>query len=1163
MYQRTFAAVCLVAVLLLPNGGPAICQGAEDTAGLREEFSSPPESARPWVYWFWKNGNIGREGITADLEAMERVGIGGVIMMEVALTVPPGPVEFFSEPWRGLFEHAVDEAGRLGLKVSINSAPGWTGSGGPWIKPEQSMQKVVSSETKVSGPIQLDQTLAQPETLHGFYRDIAVLAFPTPRGDYRIADIREKALYERGPISSRPGVRHAFPGLADYEEIPREEVISIGTIVDLTEKLDNQGRLAWAVPEGSWTILRFGRTSTGQTNRPAALPGLECDKLDTGALDDHFRQFTAQLLADVGQRAGETLVATHLDSWEVGAQNWTAEFREAFRKRRGYDLLQYLPVTTGRVVGSLEVSERFLWDLRQTVSEMIVENHGRHMRQLAHENGLWFSIEPYDMTPCDDMTLGATADVPMCEFWSSGFDTRYAVKEATSVAHVYGKPVVAAEAFTSGHRDAWRFHPASVKALGDWAFCEGVNRLVIHRYIHQPFMQARPGLSLGPHGLHYERTQTWWEMSRPWHEYLARCQHVLQQGHSVADILYLSPEGAPNVFQMPLQPPEGFKYDACTPEALLTRVSVRDGRLVLPDGMSYRLLVLPESDTMTPKMLGRISDLVKAGATVMGGPPKKSPSLSGYPGCDEEVRRLADALWSGKKTSEKAVIRRVGEGRVVWGENLRNPQTNVEDAQNIAAQAKWIWPADGNPAASAPVGKAYFRRTLTLADDVEIEAARVLMTADNSFELWINGHKAGEGDNFHRLSSLDVKALLRSGTNVLAVAADNGGDSPNPAGLVGALVIRDKQGRERVVHTDGTWKTARSVGESWPRESAQADWSPAMVLGRFGMSPWGKPKASVPRHDIYPPAAAIVGLLKVMKVLPDFVATRTLRYVHREIPGMEVYFVSNPESETVRAECTFRVSGMRPDLWHPETGRVRSLRQYSSTQDGQTVVPLEFGPAESYFVVFGQPSGEALDRAGGGNVGSNFPELKPLSEINGPWDVTFDPRFGGPEAKVRFDTLEDWSKRSETGITYYSGTATYAKAVEISPEIISGNKRLYLDLGRVEVMAEVELNGKPLGILWKPPFRVEITDAVRPRANDLRIRVVNLWPNRMIGDGLLPEDSKRRSNGTLEEWPKWLLDRTPRPSGRHTFTSWQHWNKDSPLLESGLLGPVTLVATEE
>ena len=661
---------CLLAVLGKCAGvSAATIDSAEaEVSALSNGFRSPPDTARPWVYWFWKNGNITRAGITADLEAMQRVGIGGVVLMEVALSVPAGPVAFFSDAWRELFRHAVAEADRLGMQVSMNSAPGWTGSGGPWVTPAQSMQQVVASEVQVNGPQQLDQVLPQPETLRGFYRDLAVLAFPTPADKYHIADIREKALYERGPFSSMPGVRPAFATVADYPQLSPQQQIARERIIDLTGRMTAAGRLAWNVPAGDWTIMRFGHTSTGQTNRPAPSPGLECDKLSRAALTAHFQQFTERLLADVGPRAGRTLVATHLDSWEVGAQNWTDGFREAFRGRRGYDLLPYLPVMTGRVVQSLEVSERFLWDLRQTVSEMIVENHGRHLAALSGQHGLWLSIEPYDMTPCDDMTLGATADVPMCEFWSGVFDTRYSVTEATSVGHVYGKPVVAAEAFTS--IDRWLFHPASVKALGDWAFCEGVNRLVIHRFIHQPFPQIRPGLSLGPHGLHYERTQTWWELTGPWHEYLARCQFLLQQGHWVADLLYLSPEGAPNVFQSPAPGLEGYKFDACTPEALLDRVRVQNGCLTLPEGAGYRVLVLPKVDTMTPALLNKIKQLVEAGATLVGGPPQKSPSLTDYPQCDRQVQQLAKAIWETTVAPQQLTERAVGEGRMVWGGEL-------------------------------------------------------------------------------------------------------------------------------------------------------------------------------------------------------------------------------------------------------------------------------------------------------------------------------------------------------------------------------------------------------------------------------------------------------------------------------------------------------------
>ncbi len=1134
--------------------------GAVQTAEAGS-FAEPPGSDRPWVYWFWKNGNISRAGITADLEAMQRAGIGGMIIMEVALTVPPGGVEFFSPAWRELFQFAVSEANRLGLVISMNSAPGWTGSGGPWVRPEQSMQKVVASATQVSGPRRVTVALPQPETLHGFYRDIAVLAFPTPAGDYRIADLREKALYVRGPFSSMPGVRPAFYPPVEYAEVPADQVIAVDKIVELTGRMDSGGRLTWDAPAGRWTVLRIGHTSTGQTNRPAALPGLECDKLDTEALDAHFRNFTAALLEDVGPLAGKTLVATHLDSWEVGGQNWTEGFREAFRSRRGYDLLRYLPAMTGRVVGSLEISERFLWDLRQTVSEMIVENHGRHLRRLAHDHGLWLSIEPYDMTPCDDMTLGASADVPMCEFWSNLFDTRYSVKEATSIGHVYGKAVVAAESFTSGPADAWRLHPGSLKALGDWAFCEGVNRFVVHRYIHQPFLQARPGLSLGPHGVHYERTQTWWPLVGPWHRYLARCQHVLRQGRFVADILYLSPEGAPNVFQRPRPEPRGRKYDACTIEALLTRVGVRDGRLVLPDGMSYRLLVLPESARMTPEVLRQIRALVEAGATVVGAPPRASPSLSDYPACDEEVAGLAEALWPAEASSEGLGERRVGKGRMIRAAGAARGSSR-DRLNELAGRARWIWQAGGEPARSAAVGKRYFRRTVRLKQGGSISRARVAMTADNAFTLSVNGRRALRGADFRRLYTRDVSALLRSGENTLAVVAENSSAEPNPAGLIGTLVVEYDDGDSTVVHTDVAWMTGDRRVEGWQTGPVPETWRSAAELGPMGMAPWGKVRAAPPRRDVYPSAKVVGAILEGMQVAPDFEADAPLRYVHRRIASSEAYLVSNGQDEPVSAVCTFRVQGRRPVLWHPESGRKRVLPRYTSTSDGRTSVPLRFEPAESYFVVF-----EPADaRAGGAEArvkgGMNFPRLEVSGEVRGPWRVRFDPDRGGPGETLSWEELVDWSKHSEASVRYYSGFATYATTFDVPAGLASGAGRLFLDLGRVEVMASVRLNGQDLGVAWKRPYRVEVTGAVRDGANALEVRVVNLWPNRMIGDAHLRPDSPGRVNGRLKAWPAWLLEGKPSPTGRVTFAPWNPYTKTDALLPSGLLGPVRLLRSE-
>ncbi len=659
---------------------------------LKEEFVSPPDAARPWVYWFFMDGNLTRDGITADLEAMNKAGIGGAICMEVGIGIERGPVEFMSPAWQELIGHAFSEANRLGLQLAMAAGPGWCGTGGPWVKPDQSMQHLVASETAARGPARFDAVLPRPQPrkpffgedtltpeLHkawqDFYQDVALLAFPTPAGNARLADADEKALYFRAPYSSQPGVKPFLPAPAEHPETPGDHCIDAGKTIELTGKLDPDGRLLWDVPPGDWTIMRFGRTITGQTSRPAPAPGLglESDKFDPAAMDAHFAAFIETLLRKVGEPVapGRGLTTLHFDSWEMSSQNWSPKFRDEFKARRGYDPAPFLPAMSGRIVDSVEVSERFLWDLRQTAQELVIENHVLRLKTLGQKHGLELSIEPYDLNPCSDLLLGSAADVPMCEFWSKGWDfpTEYGCVEASSIAHVTGKSIVGAEAFTGKPGEDWQQYPASMKEQGDWALCAGINRFVFHRYQAQPWLDRYPGMTMGPYGVHWERTQTWWDFAGAYHRYLSRCQQMLRRGLFVADILYLAPEGAPSVFCPPpsafqdgFQDRRGYTFDGCAPDILIDHASVQDGRIVFPDGMSYRMLVLPRFDTMTPRLLQKITELVEDGAVVLGAPPRKSPSLSGYPACDGHVRELAAKLWG----AGEAVPRRdMGTGQII------------------------------------------------------------------------------------------------------------------------------------------------------------------------------------------------------------------------------------------------------------------------------------------------------------------------------------------------------------------------------------------------------------------------------------------------------------------------------------------------------------------
>lgn len=977
---------------------------------LKEEFLNPPDAARPGVYWYFMDGNLSKEGMTSDLESMKKAGIGHVLFLEVNVGVPRGKVDFLSEEWLELINHAIKETERLGIEFTLGSGPGWAGSGGPWVKPEQSMQHLVASSTEVNGPSKFNEKLTIPEPRKPYfgeraltesltekwleyYEDVFVLAFPRPEKSTIIEDVDEKALYYRAPYTSRKNVKPFLPAPANFAEVAGT-AIDTDKIIDLTELLQADGKLEWDVPEGNWTIMRFGVRNNGAVTRPAPTPGLgfEADKFDTTAFNAHFDEYIGKILQKVGPRkegttGGWTMI--HIDSWEMGAQNWTANFRREFKKRRAYDPLKFFPTYLGKVVGSLEFSERFLWDIRQTSMELVLENHAGHFKELGRRHGFTLSIEPYDMNPSSDFDLGAVADVPMCEFWTKGqgFNSAFSCIESTSIAHVLGRPVVAAEAFTAGSKEAWQMYPGNVKNQGDWAFCMGINKFVYHTFAHKPLgNQYRPGMTMGPYGVHWDRGQTWWNLSSAYHRYITRCQHVLRQGRTVADILYLTPEGAPHVFRPPLSALEGdsvlpdkrgYSFDGCSPLALIELADVKDHQIVFPGGATYRLLVLPDFETMTPELMEKIDYLLQNGAVIIGGiPPQKSPSMTGFPECDQQVRASAQKVWGGLIAPEKASVRNYGLGTIYWG---------------------------------------------------------------------------------GRFSETDTAGL-------------------------------------------------------------------------------------------YPVYEVAANVLKEIGVKEDFSASGSIRYTHRTTAEKDIYFISNRTGLPVQDICSFRDGAGTPELWDPVTGETRLLTEYTR-ENGQTSIPIKLDKDQSLFIVFSK-NGTSDDEHISGD--RNFPEISKLKELSGSWNISFDPAWGGPET-ITFDELEDWSKREEEGIKYYSGSATYHKTFDMPETINSENQDIYLDLGKVKNLARVKLNGKDLGIIWTFPARVNISKAVQARENMLEIEVANLWGNRLIGDANLPYD------GVIDgKWPDWLMERKPRTSGRYTFTTHNYYKKDMPLQASGLLGPVTI-----
>ncbi|HSC39250.1 MAG TPA: glycosyl hydrolase, partial [Chitinophagaceae bacterium] len=375
----------------------------------------------------------------------------------------------------------------------------------------------------------------------------------------------------------------------------------------------------------------------------------------------------------------------------------TPHFRAEFIKRRGYDPLPFYPVYAGNIVESLEISERFLWDLRQTSQELVLEYHASAVKKYGHKNNLGLSIEPYDMNPTADLELGNIADVPMAEFWSKGygFNSSFSCFEATSIAHVNGKSLVPAEAFTAQDNEGWKQYPGAMKNQGDWAFATGINRFVFHTFQNQVLADSlRPGITMGPYGVHWDRNQTWWPMVGTYHQYVSRCSYLLQQGNTVADVLYLTPEGSPHVFRPPFSAIEGdvvipdrkgYNFDGCAPGQLY-KASVKNGRVVFPGGASYRILVLPRIKTMTPALLEKIGELVKDGAVVVGAPPLKSPGLSGYPACDEKVSKLAKVIWGINQQGGKQTTHTYGKGKVIWGGELGQKIDNLYPEYNLTAE---------------------------------------------------------------------------------------------------------------------------------------------------------------------------------------------------------------------------------------------------------------------------------------------------------------------------------------------------------------------------------------------------------------------------------------------------------------------------------------------
>jgi hypothetical protein len=1065
IFSRTLA-VFILSLMTLPSLSQSLEGG----------FRNPPESAKPRTWWHWTNSNISIEGITKDLEWMKNAGIGGFQIADVASgqgqTVEK-KIPFGSPDWYNAVRHAAAEADRLGLEMTVFSSPGWSLTGGPWVKPEQAMKKLVWSEMNLKGPLKFKGKLPPVPSVEGpirnlsrsakpgpneskYSRDFLVLAFPMPGDETdirslkpvittsggtvdtealldddlntaaRIRSGKDRAitwiqfsfgkpvsvkavtlanrsgipvgtikagndqselktlavlpgpqLYRAGKVTTysfteteatcfrieftgaplRPadvmaetvtkpdsvyvfselklhtGARinrwedkAGFYHLFTYEpvesvKVPQESAIDIAGIINLTPLLKPDGSIEWDVPKGEWTIMKFGYSLTGSTNRPAVPSGsgLEVDKLSSRHSEDYIRTYMEPIKQSLGQLYGRSMQYVLLDSWEAGMQNWTDDMIGEFTRRRGYDPTPYLPCLAGRVVVSSEISDRFLWDFRRTLADMFAENHFRVITEYLHNQGIktYGEVSGVSLEILEDALLCKKyVDIPMGEFWRGKMhpDLMYYqdVRGAASASHIYGKNIVATESFTGGGFDS----PRSLKETGDYWFSQGVNRIVFHTSAHQP-LDTKPGNTMV--GTHINRNITWADQAGPFMKYLARNSFMLQQGTFVADIAYLLNEGAPSTMPIwgeGLTPalPEGYDFDYVNADVLLNLMTVNaDGKPSLPSGMTYELLVLPPADKMTMPVLRKLHSLAAAGARISGQRPLTTPGLTGYPGSQEEFNELVSELW---------------------------------------------------------------------------------------------------GD------------------------------------------------------LDGISRTRRAFGK--------------------GMVYWGVPPGRI---------------LEMNGIRPDVIPDASrgkVSWIHRRTKDEDIYFIVNLTDTTANLNISFRTTGREAEIWDPSAGTVRPAT-YSFSQL-HTDVPLCLEKRQSVFVVFRNKTDVKA---------RTIPQTKPvlLTTLTGPWNISFPPNLGAPSG-ISVQKLESWTTSNDDGIKYFSGTATYTKTFEVPKSGIAGGKKIILDLGKVADIAEVYVNGRSAGILWDYPYRTDITGLVSKGSNTLEIRVTNQWTNRLAGDQKAPPGKK-------------------------------------------------------
>lgn len=875
MNRFRFSPVSLLVVLILIAATSSCgAQAAHNSSvdPLRSGFAYPPQEAKLRCYWWWLNGNTDEQTITRDLEQMKAKGYGGALLVDANgsnqegnTSVPEGPM-FGSPQWTKLYVHALKEAARLHLEISLNILSGWN-LGGPYVKPEEASKLLTWSRVEVHGG-NVHQQLPLPQIQNGFYREISVLAYPLKHGETLPGAAGSDRSAIRGLVFKSAAREAGFsmpdstPLLHDVQAKPGEQDTDIAQVQDISAHVTSGGVLDWQVPAGDWEILRIGYTDSDARVSTASgkWQGLAIDHLDHRAFDSYWGRTVEPLLRAGKPYIGNSLKYLVTDSWELDGTNWTGDFREQFRKLRGYDPVPWLPVVAGRIVQDRDASNRFLNDLRRTVADLVVTEHYDVFAAHAQAWGLGIHPEsggPHG-APIDALETFRSAIFPQTEYWAespthrSTDNDRFFVKEAASAAHIYGKQIVAQEGMTSVGPQWNESLADDLKPSFDHALTEGMNRLVWHEFTSSPASAGLPGQEYFA-STHLNPNVTWWPQADAFIGYLNRCQFMMQQGKPVADVLYFYGDQVPNFVRLKADDPAhvlpGYDYDVTNEDALLRTIRIEGGQLSSPGGIRYRVLAMPVSGRMSLESLRRVAEYVRQGGTVFG-PRPTSPTGKVSSADESAFRKLADEIWGGCTTPSHSF----GKGRAFCssaGNEVLKQVGIVPDFQQVDSgpAIDFVHRREGdmdiyfvrNGSSEAVATTVAFRvmgREPELWDAVSGATGTELLYTEDS--------RAGVTRMPLRLpayGSVFVIFRKKAGVHVTALARENNPVVPESiGGAVMPVVMRcgsafcmntNEAGEYRLTLSDGRQETAR-VEHTVSARTLSGEWTLTFQSGRGG-----------------------------------------------------------------------------------------------------------------------------------------------------------------------------------------------------------------------------------------------------------------------------------------------------------------------------------------